>query len=120
MRDAERAVADHRRQLDLDRRRQRQRALRADEQMRKIDLAIRRQRIEIVAADAPPHFRETRRDFGRLALADRQEIARQRLEPRGRIAGSRRRVGHTEMPRRSVGEHAVDRDDIVAHRAVAQ
>ncbi len=81
MGDAERAIADHRRELDLDRGRERQRAFRADEQMREIDRLPGRQRIEIITADTALHFRKARGDL----VASRRPMAR-----RSRVSSSNR------------------------------
>ena len=43
--------------------------------------AVRDERVDIVAADAAQHLRETRFDLGGFALAERAEIAKERRDP---------------------------------------
>src|SRR5262249_55412692 len=89
MASAERAAAKHRRKLQLDAGRKRKRAFGADENMREVDIVIRREieivtagkkRVEIVAADSPLDLREARFDLVGLARGDLQEITRQRQQ----------------------------------------
>ena len=86
--------------------------------MCEIDVVLERhQRIEIVAADAALHFRETRGDFAGLARADGQQVFHQRPQRRrhvGQIAADA-----AEMRERAVRQYRFDCDHIVAHGAVA-
>jgi len=76
---AHRAGAEQRRELELDAGRERERALGADEKMRKIEIvAAGHQRVEIVAADPALQLGETRFDLVRFPRRQRQEIARER------------------------------------------
>ena len=80
---ADGAAAKQRRKLQLDLGRERQRAFRADQKMREIDVvAAGDQRIEIIAADAALHFRKAPLDLVRLARGDGEEIAHQRAAAR--------------------------------------
>ena len=119
--DADRAVTDHRPQLQLDLRGEGQRPFGADEQMRKVVRPVGwDQRIEIVAADAPLHLRKTGRDLGGLARAERQHIPRQHG---GRIVRRDRRIilcDRSEIHHVAVGERRAHCQRIVAHGAVAQ
>ena len=64
--------------------------------MREIDVVPpRHQRIDVVAADPALHLGKARRDFVRLAGAQREQVARQRLERR-----LRRQIGQVR-PRRA-------------------
>ena len=68
MHGADRAAAEQRRQLQLDRGRERQRAFRADQDVREVDVVPpRHQRIDVVAADPALHLGKARRDLVRLA-----------------------------------------------------
>ena len=71
--------------------------------MREVEIVARRdQRIEIVAADPALHPGKPRRNFVRLARADREQIARQRTQGLRRIGQI---VCHwTEMRARSVSQ----------------
>ena len=113
---AERAAAEERRELQFDVRRERQRAFRADEEVREIDVvAAGHERVEIVAADAALHFRKTPLDLGGLACRDGEKVALQRLRDIDfAVAQS------AEMRVRAVGEHGLDGDDILARIAVTQ
>jgi len=78
---ADRALADERRKLELDRGGKGERALGADQDMREIEVvAARRERIEIVAADPPLHLGKARLDLVRLRGGQRQQALRQREE----------------------------------------
>ena len=121
MADAEHLVADDGPQLQLDLRREGQRAFGADQKMRHVVRRIaRHQRVEIVAADAALHFRKSFRDLGRLALAEVEHVAEQR-KPALRRIHPRQIARHlAEMQQRAVGERRIHRQRVVAHGAVAQ
>ena len=112
------AATEQRRQLQFDAGREGERALAADQHVREVDVVLSgRQRVEIVAADAPLHLREARRDLVLLACTDGQQIARQRPDRFRRVGGG---ADTAEMRLGAIGEDGVDRHDVVAHRAVAQ
>ena len=125
MADAERLAADQRPELQVERRREGERALRADEQVGHVDRSVGLaatgdERVEVVAADAPLHGGEARLDLARLARAEREQVGEERS---ARIV--RRHVGEVgllrpETRRGAVGEHGVHRQHVVAHGAVAQ
>ena len=108
-------------QLDLNRGREGERALRAHEDMREVDVvAPRHQRVEVVAADPTQDRRHVRRDLVGLAVAARTDRAQD---------GNQRRLrGTSYMPRSTVrntcvagvGKERVDRLDVLARVAVAQ
>ena len=78
------------------------------------------QRVEIVAPDPALHLGEALFDLGRFARAQRQQFPRDGAQGGiGRQLGQIRRH-RAEMGRRSVGQHGVDGDDVVARGAVAQ
>src|SRR4051794_26519911 len=78
MADTQHLVADDRPQLELDLRREGQRAFGADQKMRHVVRRIAwHQRIEIVAADAALHLWKARSDLLGLARAEGEEIAEQ-------------------------------------------
>ena len=89
--------------------------------MREVELvAAGNERVEVVAADPPLHLGKARLDLVHLACAELQEVARERQETRrGRKVGEIGRDG-TEMCRRTVGEHGVDRQHVFTRVAVAQ
>ncbi len=127
MADAQSAPAEQRPQLEVERGREGERALRADQQVRHVDRAVavaarsrRHQRVEVVAADAALHGGEARLHLAGLAGADREQVGEQGAARV--VAGHVGEVGAlcAEARRRAVGEHRVDADDVVAHRAVAQ
>ena len=92
---ADRAPAEHRRQLQLDRGGERERAFGADQDVREIDVvSSRHQRVDVVAADAALHLGKARRDLVGLARAEREQIARQRAQRR-----IRRQVGEVGRDR---------------------
>ena len=80
----------------------------------------RHQRIEIVAADPALHLREFIRDLGRLALAEREHVAKQRKRGVGRVHLGEVARHFAEMHLRSVRERGIQRQRVVAHGAVAQ
>jgi hypothetical protein len=94
----------------------RQRALGADEQAREVvaarGLRVRRQRVDVVAADAAKLARKARRDLVGLAPAERTQ---RRDEGRGLL----RRVRGAEAMAGAVGEQRVDREHVVGHQTVA-
>ena len=72
---ADRAAAEQRRKLQFDARGKGERALAADQHMRKIDVVLaRHQRVEIVAADAALNFGKARGNFLCLARADGEQV----------------------------------------------
>src|SRR5215471_8943868 len=74
----DRAAAEHRRQLQFDTGGKAERALAADQYMRKVDIVLARHKcVEIVTADPALHFRKPRGDLFGLARADRQQISRE-------------------------------------------
>ena len=78
MADAEHLVSDERPQLQLDPGGEGQRAFGADKEMGEIVGGVaRRQRVEIVAADAALHLGKSVADLGRLTLAERQHVTKQ-------------------------------------------
>ena len=116
---ADGAAAEQRRQLQFDAGGKAERAFRADQHMREIDVVLsRHQRIEIVAADAALHLGEARGDLVGLARADRQQVLGQRPQRRRHVVGGCRRSA--EMRQRAVGQHRLDRENVIAHGAVAQ
>ena len=119
---ADRAPAEQRRQLQLDRGRERQRALRADQDMREVDVvAAGHQRVDVVAADPALHLGKARGDLVGLARAEREQVARQRLAAANSSGRSDRSRRHRpEMRLAAVGEHRVDREHVLARVAVAQ
>ena len=106
---ADRAPAEHRRQLQLDRGGERQRAFGADQDMREVDVVPpRHQRVDVVAADPALHLGKARRDLVGLARAEREQVARQRRERRVRRQVGQVRRHRPEMRLRAVGQHGVD------------
>ena len=78
---AHRACAEQGRKLELDAGGERERALGADEKMRKIEIvAAGHQRVEIVAADPALELGETRFDLVRFPRREHQEIPRERQQ----------------------------------------
>ncbi len=76
---ADRAAAEQRRQFQFDAGGEAERAFRADQHVRKIDVVLAgHQRVEIVAADAALHLREARSNLIGFARADRQQILGER------------------------------------------
>ena len=115
------AAAEHRRQLQFDLGREAERAFRPDQDMREIEIvAARREGVEIVAADPALDLGEARVDLVGLALADREQIARQ--SPQRRVCGNIGEVGadRAEMRAAAVSQQRVDRDHVLARIAVAQ
>ena len=118
---ADRAPPEQRPQLELDPRREAERAFRADEDMREVvDRRVGRERIEIVAADPALHLRKARRDLVGFAQADGEQV----LGERAQLFVGRRVLqagtDEAEMRLLAVGEDRIDREDIVAGDAVAQ
>ena len=119
--DAERLVADHRPQLQLDLGGEGEGAFRADQQMRHVVGRIaRHQRIEIVAADAALYFWKPRRDLVGLAGSEIEHVAKQGA---GAVPGFE--IGEiarhlAEAAQSAVGEGGLHRQRVVAHGAVAQ
>ena len=107
-----------RRQRDLDRGGDAERALRADQEMGEVDrLVAGHQRVEIVAADPALHLREARAR-PRPPRADRAPASRRRVRAAAHCAAFWSSAGKAAGG--AVGEDRVDGDDVVAHRAVAQ
>ncbi len=118
---AHHAPAQHRRQLQLDACGKRERALRAEQDVREIVLRrVRREGIEIVAADAPLHLGKVHLDLVRLAQTDVEQRARERAQWRACRQVRETGIHGAEMRLGAVGQHRVDRAHVVAHRAVAQ
>ena len=117
---ADRTLAEQRRKLQLDARGERERAFRAEQDVREIVLRrIRGERIQIVAADAALNFGKARLDLVRLAQADIKQIRCKRSQRRiRRQIGQASRHG-AEMRSCAVGQHCIDRQNVVAHGAVA-
>ena len=114
------ADADHfarldRRELEQQPLGKRQRALGADEQAGEVVAAcgvgLRREGIDVVAADAAQLAREAGGDL--VGLADAE--CAQRGKQRRRLL----RIGGTEAMARTVGEQRVDREHVVGHQPVA-
>src|SRR5579862_2672308 len=121
MHGADGAAAKQRRQPQLDARGKAERAFRADQQVREVDVVLAKilalhQRIEIVAADTALNLGEARGDFVLLALADRQQVFGQRPQDRRNIVDVA--ADRAEVAERAVGEDRLDGDDVVARGAV--
>ena len=121
MADAQHLVADDGPQFELDLGGEGKRAFGADQKMRHIVRRFAgRKRIEIVAADTALHLWKFVGDLGRLALAERQHVAKQI----GRVVvciGAREVARNlAEMQHRAVRQHRVHRERVVAHGAVAE
>ncbi len=121
MADAEHLVADQRPQLQFDLGGEGQRAFGAHQDMGHVVLRpIGDQGVEIVAADAALHFRETFGDFAGFAVTQRQQVAKQRdlriigIQPRN-VARHVAKLQHL-----SIGKRGLQREGVVAHGAVAQ
>ena len=115
MADAERPVADHRPQLQLDLRGEGERAFRADQQMRHVvgDVA-RGQRIEIVAADPALHLWEICRR-SRRPRARRESSMSRNKQGRVRRIDVREIARHlAEMQQRAVGERGIHRQCVLS------
>ena len=120
MADAERLFAQHRRQLQRDLLADGERALRADQQRRQIvRRAVRRERVDIIAADPARHVRETGADLLGLAGAELQQAAGEGGKAL-LVRGQRRRpLDGREARLAAVRHQRVDGLEIVAHHAVA-
>ena len=117
----DRAASEHRRELQFDRGGECQRALRAHQDVREVDVvASRHQRIDVVAADAALNLGKTRRDLIGLTRAEREQIARQRLERRQRRQVGQVRRDRAEVRLAAIGQDRIDREDVLAGVAVAQ
>src|SRR5205085_4513418 len=78
---ADRAAAKHRGELQLDARGEAERALGADQDMRKVVARrVRREGVKVIAPDPALHLREARLDLVGLAQADVEERARERTQ----------------------------------------
>ena len=89
---ADRALAQQRRELQLDAGGERERAFRAEQDVREIVLRrVRREGIEIVAADAALHLREVHLDLVGLAQADVEQRVARAGAAASRPAGSKAR-----------------------------
>src|SRR5882757_6622280 len=85
----DRALAEQRRELQFDAGRKRERALRAEQDVREIvPRRIRRKGIKIIAADPALYFGKARLDLVGLAQADVEQVGRERAQRR-----IRRQVG---------------------------
>ena len=115
--DAERFVHWQRRQLELDLAEVAESSFGADEQLRRVECAARRQ-VEVVARDAPLELRHARFDlfaFARIQVAQRGDelsMSRRSLR-RSCVDGAERH----RLPAREPGLHL---EDVVHHVAVAQ
>src|SRR5947208_2746558 len=95
---ADRAFAEHRRELQLDARGKRERTLRAEQDMREIVLRrVRRKGIQIVAADAALHFWEMCLNLVSLTQCDVEQRARERADRRAGRQIRKARCDRTEM-----------------------
>ena len=116
------APAEQRRQLQLDPGGEAERAFRAHQDVREIEVvAAGHERVEVVAADTAQHFREARLDLVGLARADRAAGRAQAAAAASRRAG--RRVPARTGPKcaaRAVRQHHVDRHTLSTRVAVAQ
>ena len=118
---ADRARADQRRELELDRRREGERAFRSDQDMRQIEIvAARHQGVEIIAADPPLDLGEPGLDLAGLRGRERQQIGRERPQRRGRRNIRQIARDRPEMRPAAVGQHRIDRLHVLARIAVAQ
>src|SRR4029077_647320 len=113
---ADGAAVKKRRKLQFNAGRKCERAFRADQEMRQIDVvAPGNDGVEIVTADAALHLWNAPLDFSGFAAGNRKKIAKKR----GRhINAAFARAA--EMRSRAVGEHSVDRDNVFARVAIAQ
>jgi hypothetical protein len=121
MASADRTLAKHGRELELDCGGKGERALRADQDMGEVDIVpSRHQRIDVVTADPALHPGKARRDLAGLARAEREQIAGQGLE--GRIVGQVGKVrrDRTEMRPGAVSQQCVDGEDVFPRVAIAQ
>ena len=107
---------------ELERGRDGECSLRADQQPGRVVTPgrgrRRRQRIDIVAADPAQHFWKTGGDLHCQVLAERLQPGRQLADDLRRRRGLPGPIG-TEAETRAVGEDRVDRRDIVGHQPVA-
>src|SRR6476661_1965083 len=79
----DRALAEQRRQLQLDLRGESERALRADQDMREVRIVVARQEgVEVVAADAALQLGETILDLLSLARSDGEQFTGERPQRR--------------------------------------
>ncbi len=106
----------------LHRGREGERALRADQKAGEIVAARRvrrrRQRVDVVAADAAKLAREAGGDLVRLGPAECPEGLQQVGDARRDVLAEIARH-HAEFVPRAVGENRIDRADVVGHQAVA-
>ncbi len=118
---ADRAPSRQRRELQRDPRGEGERSFRADQDVGEVEIvAAGHERIEVVAADPALDLGVPRLDLVGFAQPDQEKVAREAAERRG--GRNLREVGArgSEMRGAAVGEHRVDRQHVVAHRAVAQ
>ena len=121
MADAEHLVADHRPELELDLGGEGECALRADQKMRHVVRRIaRHQRVQIVAADAALHLRESRGDLRCFAATEREHVGKQIKSAVGGIYPREIARHLAEMQHPAVGQGGIHRECVVAHGAVAQ
>ena len=105
---ADRAAAEQRRQFQFDAGGKAERALRADQHMRQIDVVLAgHQRVEIVAADAALHLGKARGDLVGFARADGEQILGERAQRRRHVVDVA--ADAAEMRQRAVGQHRLDR-----------
>ena len=100
---------------------QAERPLRADNQLGEVEgLRAVDELVEVVAADAPQHFREAAVDFAGAVLGDLPHRAvGARLERIARDGGvERRAIERTETRHRAVRQHDVELEDVIDRLAV--
>ncbi|KNX42614.1 hypothetical protein ROTO_09160 [Roseovarius tolerans] len=101
-------------ELDLDGGGGGERPLRADQQMGEVDGRVAgHQRVDIVAANAALHLRETGSDLIGFARAQIEHLPKQGFGHAVARPGA-------EIERRPIGEIALDSGDIIPRRAIAQ
>src|SRR5262249_2805821 len=115
------APGKQRRELQFNAARKGERAFRAAENMREVEIvASRTERIEIVSADPALQLGEIVLDVCRVFVSKRQQLARHRQKPRLRRQIVQVAVGTAEMLGRAVRQDGVDREYVLAGIAVAQ
>ena len=118
---ADGAAAEQRRELELDAGGKPERALGADQDVGEIVLGrVAGERIEIVAADAALHLGKARRDLIGFPRPDGEQVLRQSPQRRARRQFPQAGTDGTEMRRRAVRQHRIDRQQVIAGDAVAQ
>ena len=113
--------ADQGRELEFYLGRERERAFRADQDVREIEIvAARHQGIEVVAADPALDLREPGLDLVRLRGREGEQALRQGMQRR--VERNIRQIARARPETRptAVGQHRVDRLHVLARIAVAQ